>query len=321
VSRPLAAIDLGSNTIRLLVAEADAATGLRPIWAEQVIARLGEGLTRRDTLAPVAMERALAAVRAFRDRAATLGAAEVLVVATAAVRDAANRDEFLARLRPEPRLHSRVVSGEEEARLTLLGVLWGLGGVIGPFCLLDIGGGSTEFLVGRDATVLAAVSLRLGVVALCERFFHTDPVDRTEYDACAAHVGARLTAEAWPTIRPLGPRALVGTAGTITTLAALDLGLASYDPMRVQGHRLTVEAVDALRLQLGALPLNERAQLPCLEPGRADLIVPGIAIALAALRGLGHGALTVADTGFREGILLDAAGWSPPVRRAEDRTD
>lgn len=311
MSAILAAIDLGSNTIRLLVAAVDRAHGLRPTWGEQVAVRLGEALAQRGTLAPVAMERALAAIRGYRDRARALGASGVMVVATAAVRDARNRDEFLARLRAEPHVVARVASGDEEARLTLLGVRWGLGPVPEPFCLLDIGGGSTELAVGRGAAEPAVVSLTLGVVALRERFFHVDPIDEGEYVRCAAHVEERLATLAWPTIAPLSPRALVGTAGTVTTLAALDLGLLRYDPERVQGHRLTVETIEALRVRLAALTAAERASLPCLEPGRADLIIPGIAVALAALRGLGLPALTVADTGFREGILLDAVGWRP----------
>lgn len=307
----LAAIDLGSNTIRLLVADADPATGLRPIRGEQVIARLGAGLGETGKLAPESVDRALAAVREFRDRARADGAERVLVVATAAVREATNRDEILDRLERELRLAPRVVNGEEEARLTLLGVLWGLPAVACPFGVLDIGGGSTELLVADGARPLGGVSLRLGVVPLAERFLHADPVDWAEYTACASHVAARLAAEAWPTIRGLGPRVLVGTAGTITTLAALDLGLAAYEPGRVQGHHLTREAIQSLLVRLGALHVAERARIPCLEPGRADLIIPGIAVALAVLEGLGLLELVVSDTGLREGILLDAVGWAP----------
>jgi arginine decarboxylase len=141
VSRLLAGIDLGTNTVRLLVAEADAATGLAPRWADQAVTRLGEGLTARGTLAPAAAERTLTAVRRYRDRARVLGAAEVLLVATAAVRQARDGREFLALLQAEPGIRPRIVSGEEEADLTLLGASWGLGALGGTFALLDIGGG------------------------------------------------------------------------------------------------------------------------------------------------------------------------------------
>jgi len=313
LTAPLAAIDLGSNTVRLLVADAGAKVGIRPVWAEQVVVRLGEGVARRGTLAPAAMERALAAVGAYRDRARSLGVEQVIVIATAAVREAKNRDAFMDRLRAESHVVARVATGDEEARLALLGVAWGLGPGPAPFCLLDIGGGSTELVVARGAVALGAVSLRLGVVGLLERFLRGDPVDWAEYAACETYVAERFAAEAWPTIAPLRLQTLVGTAGTVTTLAALDLGLSAYDPGRVHGHRLTLEAVDALRAHLGALSVADRARLPCLEPGRADLIIPGIAIVLTALRGLNLRALRVADTGFREGILLDAVGWTPPA--------
>jgi exopolyphosphatase/guanosine-5'-triphosphate,3'-diphosphate pyrophosphatase len=314
VSPLRAAIDLGTNTVRLLVAEADPATGLRPRLAEQVVARLGEGLGERGTLAPAAAERALAAVRGFRDRARAMGAGEVLLVATAAVRQARDGAAFLARLRAEPWLSPRVVSGDEEARLTLLGATWGLGRIDGAFALLDIGGGSTEILVAEGAELLVTVSLTLGVVSLVERFFADDPAGPAgpaPLAACRAYADARLRDEAWPRIRPHRPSRLVATAGTPATLAALDLSLAAYDPARVQGHRLTLRAIDRLTARLAALPVAERARLPGLEPGRADVIVPGAIVLAAALAGLELPAAVVSDAGLREGILLDAVGWRP----------
>ncbi len=309
--RPLAAIDLGTNTVRILVADPDPAAALRPLWADQTVTRLGEGLTERGTLAPAAADRTLAAVRRFRERALALGATEVLLVATAAVRQARDGREFLARLRAEPGINPRVVSGEEEAGLTLLGASWGLGGVAGTFALLDIGGGSTEVLVAEGGRVLEAVSLALGVVQLVERFFVHDPVTTHELDACRAYVDARLRDEAWDRVRPHRPATLVATAGTPTTLAVLDLGLPGYDPGRVQGHRLGATAIARLTVRLAALPLAERARTPGLEPGRADVIVPGAVLLAAALAGLDLPVATVSDSGLREGILLDALGWRP----------
>ena len=308
-----AAIDLGTNTVRILVAETDPATGLVPVWADQVVTRLGEGLAERGTLAPTAAERALVAVRRYRDRARELGAADVLLVATAAVRQASDGEEFLDRLRAEPGILPRVVSGEDEAGLTLLGASWGLGQVPGTFALLDIGGGSTEILVARRTGVLTAVSLTLGVVHLAERFFRRDPVALDELIACRAYVEGRLRDEAWDRIIPYAPAALVATAGTPTTLAALDLGLSAYDAARVQGHRLGADAIQRLTAWLAALPLAERARIPGLEPGRADVIVPGAVVLASALAGLGLPAALVSDSGLREGILLDAIGWRPPV--------
>jgi exopolyphosphatase / guanosine-5'-triphosphate,3'-diphosphate pyrophosphatase len=295
------------------VADVDRESGLRPVHGEQVVARLGQGLARGGVLAPEAMERALHAVRGYCDRAQALGAARVLVVATAAVRQARNRDAFLARLAGEAGVVARVASGAEEARLTLLGVASALPPPAGAHVVLDIGGGSTELIVAGGAPPATAVSLTLGCVELVERFLRADPVDWAEYAACAAHVTGRLAAEAWPAVRPLAPRLVVGTAGTVTTLAALDLGLTAYDAARVQGHRLTAGRIEALLHRLGGLPLAERARLPALEPGRADLIIAGIAVVLGVLAGLELPDLLVSDRGLREGILLDAVGWTPPA--------
>ncbi len=317
MSRPLAAIDLGTNTVRVLVAKTDPARGIVPVWADQVVTRLGEGLAGRGTLAPAAAERTLAAVRRFRDRAQSLGASDVRLVATAAVRQARDGPAFLARLEAEPGVRPRVVSGEEEASLTLLGASWTLRHPGGLFALLDIGGGSTEVLVAEGAGVRTAVSLALGVVHLVERFFRRDPPEPADLAACRAYVDARLLDEAWGRIRPLGPAALVATAGTPTTLAMIDLGLAAYDAARVQGHRLTASAVDRLAARLAALPLAERARVPGLETGRADVILPGAIVLAAAMAGLGLPHAVVSDSGLREGILLHAVGWRPTAPSAQ----
>jgi exopolyphosphatase/guanosine-5'-triphosphate,3'-diphosphate pyrophosphatase len=198
-----------------------------------------------------------------------------------------------------------VISGEDEARLTLLGVIKGLPDLGGDFLLVDIGGGSTEFVLSRAGRAAQAVSVKLGVVELAERFMDQGLVDDTRYDAMTALVGARLATGLTEPILRHGAPALVGSAGTVTTLAALDLGLESYDPARVHGHRLTRAAVAEQGGRLAALRLAERAALPCLEPGRADLIVPGSAICLEALDRLGFDALVVSDRGLREGILCE----------------
>jgi exopolyphosphatase/guanosine-5'-triphosphate,3'-diphosphate pyrophosphatase len=318
VTRLLAGIDLGTNTVRVLVAEADPTTGLVPLWADQAVTRLGEGLAVRGTLAPDAVERTLAVVRRYRDRARALGAREVLLVATAAARQARDRSAFLARLQGEPDVRPRIVSGEEEAELTLRGASWGLGARGGTFALLDIGGGSTELAVADAGRTLAAVSLRLGVVQLVERFFPSDPVQPSELAACRAYVDARFREEAWSRIGALRPARLVATAGTPATLAVLDLGLPTYEPARVHGHRLTADAIARLTADLAQIPVAERARLPGLEPGRADVIVPGAVVLAAALAGLGLSETTVSDAGLREGILLAAAGWLPRGARQDE---
>ncbi|MDP2700698.1 MAG: Ppx/GppA family phosphatase, partial [Candidatus Rokubacteria bacterium] len=255
-----------------------------------------------------AMRRTVEVVAAFCRRAEDLGVHDVRIVGTSAVREAQNGAEFLAQVRSSSGRQVRVISGEEEARLTLLGVTQGLPDLKGHFLLFDIGGGSTEFVLSRAGRASPAVSVKLGVVELAERFMGQGPVDHTRYDAMAAEVGARLAAGLTEPILRHGAPVLVGSAGTVTTLAALDLGLESYDPARVHGHRLTRVVVAGLVARHAALTQAERAALPCREPGRADLIVPGSAICLEALSRLGFDALVVSDRGLREGILYEILG-------------
>jgi len=302
--RRLAAIDLGTNTVHLLVVEASGAEW-RGLHGEQRVTRLGEGQAGTGILQPAAMRRTAEVVAAFCRRAEDLGVHDVRIVGTSAVREAANGAEFLAQVRSSSGRQVQVISGEEEARLTCLGVTQGLPDLKGHFLLFDIGGGSTEFVLSRAGRASPAVSVKLGVVELAERFMDPGPVDDTRYDAIAALVGARLAAGLTEPILRHGAPALVGSAGTVTTLAALDLGLEWYDPARVHGHRLTRVVVAGLCARLAALSLAERAALPCLEPGRVDLIVPGSAICLEALDGLGFDALVVSDRGLREGIVYE----------------
>lgn len=302
--RRLAAIDLGTNTVRLLVVEVSGREW-RALHEEQRVTRLGEGQAAAGILQAAAMRRTAEAVAAFARRAKDLDVHDVRIVATSAVREAVNRADFLAEVHRSSGRTVRVISGEEEARLTLLGVSEGLPGLGGDFLLFDIGGGSTEFVLARAGRAVEAVSLRLGVVELAERFRSRGPVDAASREAMAALIGERLTAGLTEAILRHGAPTLVGSAGTVTTLAALDLGLEAYDAGRVHGHRLTRAAVQRLGARLGALGLAERAALPCLEPGRADLIVPGSVICLTVLDALGFDSLVVSDRGLREGILCE----------------
>ena len=317
MTRLLAGIDLGTNTVRVLVAEADPTTGLVPLWADQAVTRLGEGLAARGTLAPDAVERTLAAVRRYRDRARALGAREVLLVATAAARQARDGSAFLARLQAEPGIRPRIVSGEEEAELTLLGASWGLGAAGGTFALLDIGGGSTE-LAGRRGRSDAGGGepSRSGSSSSSSASSRVIRSSRASWPRAAptwTRASARRRGVGSGALRPAR---LVATAGTPATLAVLDLGLPTYEPARVHGHRLTADAIARLTADLARMPVAERARLPGLEPGRADVIVPGAVVLAAALAGLGLSETTVSDAGLREGILLAAVGWLPQARDA-----
>jgi exopolyphosphatase/guanosine-5'-triphosphate,3'-diphosphate pyrophosphatase len=304
VTGALATVDLGTNTVRLLVVEPAGATW-RTLEQTQRVTRLGEGQGATGRLAPEPMRRTAAAVAEFSRAARALGADRVRIVATSAVREAVNREEFVARLERESGERVEVVSGEEEARLTLKGVASGLPGLGGSFVLFDIGGGSTEFVLARDGAPAAAVSLRLGVVTLQEEWGEPGPVRWGRFARLREHVERRLAVEVPAAIAGAAAAQLVGTAGTVTTLAALDLGLRAYDPAAVHGHRLGRAAVERQLARLGALDVEARALLPCLEPGRADVIIPGIAICLAAMARLGRDTVVVSDRGLREGILCE----------------
>jgi exopolyphosphatase / guanosine-5'-triphosphate,3'-diphosphate pyrophosphatase len=305
-SRRLASIDLGTNTVRLLVVEAGPTGPWQVLEEDQTVTRLGEGLAGRGRLGEVPMARTRAVVATYLARARRAGVAEARIIATSAVREAANGDQFCAALQEATGAVVRVVSGADEARLTVLGIARGRGSLDDPFLAFDIGGGSTEFVLASAGAVIASVSLRLGVVALAERYPFPGPVDWPRYQEMEDGVRRRLEEELPPAIRQSGHSELVGTAGTVTTLAALDLGLTHYDGARVHGHRLSRATIERLRDRLGGLSLAARAALPCLEPGRADLIVPGVAIALAALDATGAVAVVVSDWGLREGIMVEA---------------
>ena len=303
----LATIDLGTNTVRLLVAEVGPGGRWRVVEQDQRITRLGEGLAASGVLGAEPMARTRSAVAAYVARATGLGAGAVDIVATSAVREAANGPSFAGLVQEATGRPVRIVSGEDEARLTLRGVREGLGPLPGRVVLFDIGGGSTEYVAAEDDRIVAAVSLRLGVVPLTERFPFPAAVDWDRFGALMLEVKGRLERELPPSLAQSEVTHLVGTAGTVTTLAALDLGLADYDATRVQGHRLRRRAIERLLQRLGGLTVEERAALPCLEPGRADLIVPGIAIVLTTMATLGVEALLVSDWGLREGLMAELA--------------
>jgi exopolyphosphatase/guanosine-5'-triphosphate,3'-diphosphate pyrophosphatase len=305
----LAVIDLGTNTVRLLVGDVPPDTPWTTVHAEQRVTRLGERLHATGALGDAPMARTARAVAEYVARARAIGASSVRIVATSAVREAENGAAFAERLAAETGERVDVISGDEEARLTLRGIRRSLTLGAGTMVAFDIGGGSTEYVLARDGALAAAVSLRLGVVPLAERFPFPDRVDREHYRTMLAEIHTRLGRELPVALAGARPDVLVGTAGTVTTLAALDLGLAAYDPQRVHGHRLTRAAVDGLLARLGALSVAARGALPCLEPGRADLIVPGTAIVVATMEALRADTLVVSEYGLREGIM-DAASES-----------
>jgi len=298
----IAAIDVGTNTVLLLVAER-AGDGYVPLVERAEITRLGRGVDATGRLDPAAIRDTVEVLAAFAGEARALGASRILCVATSAARDAANGGEFFEAAHARAGVLPEVISGEEEARLVHQSAWRDFGGG-GPLAVLDVGGGSTEFTLGEGPTPRLRTSLQVGAVRLTERHVRSDPVD--ERDLAALRAAAREALR--PIANPPAPGGrLVAVAGTVTTLSAVRQALPTYDASRVHGSRLTAPDLEALLARLARLPLRERASLPGMEPKRADVIVAGCAIVLEALSATGFAALTVSDRGVRWGLLHDRA--------------
>ena len=296
-----AAVDIGSNTLLLLVVERDERGGLRARQDLCRFGRLGQGLDRTGRLADEAVARSLEIAREYRrvlDQEAPI--AGLVALGTQAVREAANAADFLGPAEEILGVPIEVVSGEREAALVFRSVVEAFPALAsGEVVVVDVGGASTEIIAGQGGAVHSLVSLPIGAVRLSERHLKSEPATADEARALIADIDGELAKLELPR-----GAALVGTAGTATTLAALDLGLTTYEAARVQGHTLTRAAIQAQLDRLGRLTVGERAALPCLEPGRADLIVPGTAIVLATLGLLGVDRMVVSDWGLREGIVI-----------------
>ncbi len=305
-SRLLAGIDIGTLTCRLLVAHVGAARRLNVVKADRRILRLGQGVQQTKRLHPDAMERVLHTLREWRLVLDQLRPDAETAVATSAVRDAHNRDEFLQRVRNETGFHVEVISGEEEARRTLLGICAGLPAGIDSFLGLDIGGGSTEFIVHREGISPRVQSVDVGVVRLTEMALGRDPLTSEEVRQARRIVRGHLAEVRESLDRPV-PMPLVGTAGSVTSLAAMAQRLATYDAVRVHNFRLSLKTVTGFETEFLQRTRAERRGLYGLETGREDVIVAGTLILREIMEGLGYEECLVSDYGLREGVLIDLA--------------
>ena len=299
----VAAIDQGTNTTRLLVADAEDGE-LEEVAKRVEITRLGEGVDSRRKLLPLPITRVRNVLTDYRREAERLGAERVLLVATSAVRDAENGEAFLGEIEWSYGFVTRLLSGEEEAVLTFRGAAEGR---IGSTLVIDPGGGSTEFVVGEVGEIQSRTSVDVGSTRLTERFIHSDPPAPEELRAAADYVRSLL---------PPAPEVdhVVGVAGTITTLTALDLRLDEPDGLGTDGHMLTLEAVRAQRERLALLPLAERERLPGLHPKRAPVIVAGAILVEQVVEHFG--ALEVSERDILHGAALEAADLPAPAEGA-----
>jgi len=312
----VAAVDIGTNSTRLLVADLDDGR-ITDVERDTRITRLGEGVDERRRLLPVPIARVRNVLTDYRRRIEALGAERTLAIATSAIRDAENGEAFLGEIEWSYGFATRLLSGHEEALMTYRGVTSERRLEAGTV-IIDIGGGSTEFIAGEPDGVRWHDSLDIGSVRLTERFLHSDPPTAAELDACAAQARALLGERIPEEIRSVTTTA-IGVAGTITSIAALALGLEEYDRDRVHGSRLSAEDLSAQLDRLAAVPLAERRTFRPLDPDRAPVIVAGAVIAREALTFFGLDALEISERDILDGAALAAAelpeaeeGAAPP---------
>ncbi|MCX4778833.1 Ppx/GppA phosphatase family protein [Streptomyces sp. NBC_01264] len=308
----VAAVDCGTNSIRLLVADLDRATGeLTDLDRRMTVVRLGQGVDKTGRLAPEALARTFAACREYAAVIKELGAERVRFVATSASRDAENRDEFVRGVLDILGVEPEVISGDQEAEFSFTGATGELAGrtdLERPFLVVDIGGGSTEFVVGTEH-VGAARSVDVGCVRMTERHLAvdgvvTDPPTAEQIAAIRADIEAALDL-ASETVPLAEARTLVGLAGSVTTVAAIALGLEAYDSARIHHSRIPYATVREISERMLTLTHAERAAIPVMHPGRVDVIGAGALVLLAIMERVGASEVVVS-----EHDILDGIAWS-----------
>jgi exopolyphosphatase/guanosine-5'-triphosphate,3'-diphosphate pyrophosphatase len=295
----VAAVDVGTNSVRLLVAEPG--TPLTTVDRRLRIARLGAGVDATGHIDDAALARTLECIAGYARRWTELGASRVRITATSAVRDAEDRDRFFAAVREIAGVDAEVLTGEEEARTTFLGAVSSIEGAP-PYVVLDIGGGSTELIRGHDHPE-SMTSRQLGCVRLTERCLHGDPPSSMEIHEAHDAIDRELDA-AERLVDPRSAATLVGVAGTVTTLAALHLGLDEYEPEKIHGTRMTTPEVADLTAWLGTMTAAQRGQLGPMEPGREDVILAGALILTRIMQRFAFDEVLVSEADILDGIVL-----------------
>ena len=309
MTRRVAAIDCGTNSVRLLIADIDPdRLRLSDLRRDMRIVRLGEGVDQTGRLAPAALDRTMAALREYAEEIGRLAPDAVRMVATSATRDAENSQEFTIRVKEVLGVAPEVVSGDEEAWLSFTGATSGLtAGFAAPFLVTDIGGGSTEFVVGDAAGVTGACSVDIGCVRMTERHLHGDPPSAAEIAAATADIDAALDIAAG-TVPAGQARTLIGLAGSVTTIAGIALGLAEYDSRRIHHSRVSAAAVHEIAVRLLAMTRAQRAAIGVMHPGRADVIGGGALILDRIMTRFGFPEVLVSEHDILDGIAWSLVG-------------
>ena len=300
---PIASLDLGTNSTRVLVARPTEDGGLDILDRRNTITRLGQGVGASGRLAPEAVERTLACLRGYREILDRHGVERVRVAATSASRDAANRDELFDAVGALIGARPELLSGDEEGRLSFRGATGELDPATGPFLVVDIGGGSTEFIVGTDR-VEGVTSVDIGCVRLTEKFLQHDPPQPEELSACISLTDAYLDDVVREIPAAAEARTLVGLAGTVTTVAAVEIGLETYDRDRIHHFHLAREAAEDVFRTLATESRADRIHNPGLEEARADVIVAGCCVLVALFRRFGFDEMIVSEADILDGLAL-----------------
>lgn len=302
----VAAIDCGTNSIRLLVADVGG-DRLVDVTRRMEIVRLGAGVDRTGRFADAALERTFRALDDYAAQIRSLEVERLRMVATSATRDATNRDAFVAGVESRLGVAPEVVTGDEEAALSFDGAtreLAGLPSLPAPYLVCDIGGGSTEFVLGDAAGMRAARSVDIGCVRMTERHLHDDPPTAEQVSAARADIEAAIDVAA-QTVAVREARSLVGLAGSVTTVVALALELPAYDPTRIHHARIGVSQVHDVTERLLGMPRSRRAELPVMHPGRVDVIGAGALVLDTIMRRCGFDEVVAS-----EHDILDGIAWS-----------
>ncbi len=304
----VAAIDCGTNSIRLLIADVDQATGmLSDLVRTMRVVRLGEGIDRTGEFSQGALERTFAACEEYAALLAAHGNPPLRFVATSATRDAGNRADFMAGVMARLGVEPDVIPGAEEAELSFVGAVRGLpqGLLAEPVLVVDIGGGSTEFVLGGELPS-HSISVNVGCVRMTERHLRSDPPSAGEVDLVEADLADALAAVA--SAVPVGDaRTLVGVAGSVTTVAAMALDLREYDPAVLHGAVVTRDQVERVTEQLLAMTRAQRAALPFMHEGRVDVIAGGAMVLRALMRAFGQEQVIASETDILDGIVYRLA--------------
>lgn len=299
----LAGLDLGTNTFLLLIADVRA-NELLPLFEKETIVRLGKGVDAHGNINDEAVQRGLTCLREYAALAREHGCEKIIAVGTSALRDAKNRENFLSFIKKETGIAINVISGETEARLTYRGALSNKRSLPAPLAIIDIGGGSTEVVLGSHEKIRHARSADIGSVRLTERIFKHDPVQAEEVQTLRALVEPLMRAT-WPVAELQNVASMLGTAGTITTLAAMAQGLTQYEPERLDNFALSLSKLNEIVATLIRLPIAERKRLTGLNPARADVILAGALLLEIFMQTYGFERIVVSNRGLRHGVVLE----------------